>query len=81
MRLRFALWGNSLAVRIPRAAAREVAASAGGIAELTVRDGKLVIEPVNETPHYDLDELLNGITPENLHGETDWGDDVGEEIG
>jgi antitoxin MazE len=80
MRLRFAMWGNSLAVRIPREAARAVAASAGQAAELTVRDGKLVIEPMEDVPRYDLDELLKGITPENLHGETDWGEDVGQEI-
>jgi antitoxin component of MazEF toxin-antitoxin module len=27
-----------------------------------------------------LDEMLDRITPETLHGETDWGPDVGNEI-
>jgi antitoxin component of MazEF toxin-antitoxin module len=29
---------------------------------------------------YTLEELLEGINDENLHGETDFGEDVGKEI-
>ena len=29
---------------------------------------------------YTLEELLDGISDENLHGETDFGEDVGKEI-
>lgn len=31
-------------------------------------------------PEYDLDELLPQVTPENLHGEVDWGPAVGKEV-
>lgn len=27
-----------------------------------------------------LEDLLKDITPENIHGETDWGSDVGKEV-
>jgi antitoxin component of MazEF toxin-antitoxin module len=27
-----------------------------------------------------LDQLLDGVTPENLHGATEWGADVGREV-
>jgi hypothetical protein len=27
-----------------------------------------------------LDELLDGVTPDNVHGEVDWGPDVGREV-
>jgi len=30
---------------------------------------------------YILQELLNDVTPENIHGETDWGEPVGNEAG
>ena len=29
---------------------------------------------------YTLEELVDGITPENIHPETDWGPPVGNEI-
>ena len=80
MRVRFVTWGHSVALRIPREAAREIGAVAGRAAELSVREGKLVVEPINETPRYDLDELLGAITPENVHGETPTGSAVGNEL-
>ncbi len=80
MKLQFAMWGNSLALRIPQAFAREIAARPGRSAEVTVRDGKLVIEPVDDAPSYDLDELLAGMTEDNLHGEEPTGGAVGNEF-
>ena len=46
-------------------------------------DGRLSIRPLrripSESPAAELDDLLNGITPENLHGEIPTGDAVGRE--
>ena len=44
--------------------------------ELRMEEGKLIIETV-EGPEFTLEELLAGITPENLHAEIDWGEPVG----
>ncbi len=33
-----------------------------------------------EVVHYDLDELISGITEENRHDLIDWGDPVGREV-
>jgi antitoxin MazE len=41
--------------------------------------GRIVIEPVRNTKEYDLEQLLAGITPENLHSEVDFGPAVGKE--
>jgi len=38
-----------------------------------------VIEPV-EQAGYDIDDLVAGITDENLHGEVDFGPAVGNEV-
>ena len=70
-------WGNSLAVRIPGAFAKELDLEEGAEVEVTrVKDLLLVRRRARE---YTLDELLEQVTPENLHGETDWGPAVGSE--
>ena len=40
--------------------------------------GRIVIEPVSSI-EYDLDSLVEDITPKNSHGETDFGPPVGKE--
>ncbi len=71
-------WGNSAAVRIPA-----VVMTAAGLKldqQVDIREdaGRVIIEPL-ASPDYDLAELLAGITPENIHGETDFGAAVGQE--
>jgi antitoxin MazE len=68
MVVQFAMWGNSVALRIPNAFAKEIQATAGRAADVCVKDGTLVVTPI-EAPAYSLDELLKGVTQENLHGE------------
>ncbi|MFO0967751.1 MAG: AbrB/MazE/SpoVT family DNA-binding domain-containing protein [Gemmataceae bacterium] len=70
-------WGNSLAVRIPGTYAKELDLEEGVELEVTrVKDGLLL---KRRTREYTLEELLRKITPENIHGETDWGPPVGKE--
>jgi antitoxin MazE len=78
MRSQIQKWGNSLALRIPKAFAVEAGLEEETPVELSLIDGKLVIAPVEEAP-YSLDELLAGITDENRHGEGDFGPAVGKE--
>lgn len=70
-------WGNSLAVRIPGTYAKELELREGAEVEVTRVRGGLLVKPVAR--RYTLDELLEQITPENIHGETDWGPSVGKE--
>lgn len=78
MRVRVQKWGNSLALRIPRSYALETALASGCEVDLSLEDGRLVVTPVT-LPEYRLEDLLAGITPENLHGEIDTGPSVGAE--
>lgn len=78
MRARVQRWGNSLALRIPRAFAAETAIDQGSEVELTLEHGRLVVTPVTEQP-YSLDALLAQVTAENLHGEIQTGAAEGEE--
>jgi antitoxin MazE len=72
-------WGNSLALRIPKALARDVHLENGSVVNLAVRDGKVVIEPAKK-PEYKLDDLLKGVTKKNLHQSVDTGPAVGREV-
>ena len=68
MRTEIARWGNSLAVRLPRPITDRMSIAEGTAVELEVEDGRLVIRP--STPRFELDELLAGITPDNLPDES-----------
>jgi antitoxin MazE len=82
MKVEFRKWGNSLALRIPRDFANDIGARDGKAAEMTVADGKLVVEVAKpkRNRRYTIEQLVAGITPENRHEEIDWGPDVGAEI-
>jgi antitoxin MazE len=77
-------WGNSLALRIPKAFAQEIGASVGKAAKMEVRDGKLVVEIAKpkwrRRRRYALEHLVAGIRPENRHREFEWGPPVGNEV-
>lgn len=72
-------WGNSLALRIPRAFAVEAQLENDSFVEISIVHGKIVITPVS-IPSWSLDELLAGITEDNLHHEIDSGYAVGNEV-
>ena len=71
-------WGNSLAVRIPLAIAKQASIGEGDSVALTLNgDGGIVLRPTRR--RYELSELVARITPRNRHRETDWGQPRGEE--
>lgn len=78
MNAHFSKWGNSIALRIPNGVAKELQVTDGNSAELHVKDGCLIVTPRSK-PKYDLDEMIAAITPENVHGEIDFGDPLGNE--
>ena len=84
MKIAFLKWGNSLALRIPKAFAQEIGASVGKAANMEVRDGKLVVEiakpKLRRRRRYTLEQLVAGISPENRHREIEWGPPVGNEV-
>lgn len=73
-----AKWGNSLALRIPQHIAKEIQLTEGAEVDLVVIDGNLTIKP-RRCKRYFLEELVAGITPENLHSEVESGAVVGNE--
>ena len=61
-------WGNSPALRLPSAALKEAGYALEQKVELVVSRGRIVIQP-SENVTYSLDNLLEGITAGNAHGE------------
>ncbi|WP_210496129.1 AbrB/MazE/SpoVT family DNA-binding domain-containing protein [Microvirga antarctica] len=80
MIVHFAKWGNSVALRIPSAFARQIHAVEGTSADLTIENGRLVITPAENVPVYTLADLLAEMTPKTIHDETDTGVAVGNEF-
>jgi antitoxin MazE len=79
MKSRIQKWGNSLALRIPKSFATEAGLSEDVPVELSINDGKLVINRAFDES-LSIAELVQGINAENLHGEWDTGPAVGNEI-
>jgi antitoxin MazE len=74
-----AKWGNSLAVRIPKAVAEDAQLHEGEALTITVaRRGGLVIRRARRK--YSLSSLVSHITARNRHEETNWGEPQGKEI-
>jgi len=78
MRISFAKWGNSLALRIPSRVARELGVREGTAVDVNIRNGRLVVQPA--APAYRLSDLVAGITRRNRHSEMDAGGAVGAEV-
>ena len=71
-------WGNSLALRIPKAFAAQAKVRKGSAVELSLEKGRLVVTPL-APGKLSLKKLLSEVRPENIHPETDWGPARGRE--
>ena len=79
MKARVQKWGKSLALRIPKSFAAEAGLHADAAVELSLVGGTLVIQLI--TPQaLTLEQLLRGVTDENLPSEWDSGPAVGKEV-
>lgn len=71
-------WGNSLALRIPKPLAVDLGLTEHSLVELSLVDGKLLIEPIVDED-LTLEDLLAQVTEGNLHRELDTGPSMGSE--
>jgi antitoxin MazE len=73
MHTQIAKWGNSLALRIPKALAQQLRWQEGDRLELAVNEnGEVWLRPATMLA-YRLKYLVAGITPDNRRSSTDWG--------
>lgn len=79
MQTKIQKWGNSLALRIPKSFALNVNIKQNELVDLSIDKGNIVIKPIVQK-EYSLEELLEGVSENNLHSEFDTGDPTGKEI-
>ena len=72
-------WGNSLAIRIPSRVARDLGLQDNSHVQITTNGDTATIKREMDAP-ISLENLVGRITPENMHGEMDWGAPVGKEV-
>ncbi len=72
-------WGNSLALRIPSALARQARLAQGADVDIEVVRGRLVIRPARNRS-FSLKQLLKRVTTRNVHRGIDDGGPVGREL-
>jgi antitoxin MazE len=81
MKARIQRWGNSLAIRIPKAFAEEIGVAEDATVDISVRGGSLVVEPVRQPDEkLDLAQLVREIPEDYVTEVIDWGPPVGREI-
>ena len=79
MTLKVQKWGNSLAVRIPSALAKDARLREGTSIEMSGDETKIVLQRRQHKKEYSLKELVDRITPENLQPYISDGGPVGKE--
>lgn len=83
MKVKVAKWGNSLGVRLPKAAVEAAGLTAGSEVDVTVEGQDLRLRRPVPIPRYRLEDLvaeMDRLGPENRPETVDWGPDVGAEI-
>ena len=70
-------WGNSLGLRIPSEVVKKMGLKSGDEVSCDLEGDTIVIHI--QKPKYSLDKLLDGVTEENSHEETDTGEALGNE--
>jgi len=76
-------WGNSVAVRIPKAVLEQAGLCEGQTVDVVAGDGTISVRPVSRMPKRTLAELvaeMERLGPESRPESVDWGRDVGAEI-
>lgn len=71
-------WGNSAAVRIPAVIMEATNLHLDEAVDVREEAGCIIVEPVRQKA-FDIQALVAGITPDNLHAEVSFGPAVGKE--
>jgi antitoxin MazE len=72
-------WGNSLALRLPKAIAMQAAIQEGSSVDLVATEEGILVK-ARRRPKYRLAELVSRVSVKNLHAETGWGKGRGREV-
>ena len=74
-------WENSQGLQLPKALLNEAGIHVGYEVNLSVRNGRIIVEPISRVrDRYDLETLLSEMPDEYQPEELDWGPPTGKEI-
>lgn len=79
MKAKIQMWGNSLALRIPKPFANQAQIGEGSNVDISIEKEKIIISSLKDS-EYSLTELLSKINKNNIHDEISYGDPQGKEI-
>lgn len=71
-------WGNGTGVRIPKKVVQAAKLHINQPLSVVLQDDSIVLTPVKDS-ELTLESMLRGVTPGQVGGELDWGEDVGAE--
>jgi antitoxin MazE len=83
VKVKIAKWGNSLGLRLPKAAVDAAGLKAGAEVDLVLEGRDLRVKALLPTKRYRLVDLIaemDRLGPENVPETVDWGPDRGAEI-
>lgn len=83
MKVKVAKWGNSLGLRLPKAAVEAAGLKPGAEVEVTAEGRDLRVRSLGPIKQYRLEDLvaeMDRLGPENEPETIDWGPDRGSEI-
>jgi len=78
MRVQIQKWGNSLALRIPKAFVHETHLCKGAVVDMGIKESCIIIKPLIKK-EFLLANLLSGVNKSNKHKEEDFGGNEGME--
>ena len=74
-------WGNSQGLRFTKALLAEAGIHIGDAVDVSVKDGRIVVEPMSKVRgRYDLKDLLSRMPKDYQPEEVDWGPPSGKEV-
>jgi antitoxin MazE len=80
MKVKIAKWGNSLAVRLPKAVVEEAGLRADTEVDVVIDRGIVQLKPAVRIPRYTLEDMIAGMRAGTPSETVEWGPDVGSEI-
>ena len=73
-------WGNSQGIRIPKSLLENSNIQIGEEVDITIQDGKIIVEPTRRTHgRYRIRDLASKMPKGYEPNEEDWGDPMGRE--
>ena len=74
-------WGNSQGLRFPKTVLIDAQIEIGDEVEISVEDGRIIVEPIRKVRgKYTIEELVAQLPDDYEPEEIDWGDAVGNEV-